>query len=75
MPIANCLPGFLRNDVGLAQVPPLFVFHGADDAVVPVQNSRLLVKALQKHEVREGSPISPEGLYVMSDFPFRTVMR
>lgn len=50
----------------MCQVPPVFVFHGADDAVVPVENSRLFVQALKQHAVRSLSPVS--GLWRMRAF-------
>lgn len=34
-----------------ADYPPTFVFHGADDRTVPVENSRMLAKALEEANV------------------------
>lgn len=34
-----------------AETPPMFIFHGADDAAVPVQNALMFASALAGHQV------------------------
>lgn len=45
------------------QTPPTFLWHTADDAVVPVENSLLYAKALSAHKVPYELHIYPHGTH------------
>ena len=46
-----------------AQTPPTFIFHTADDATVPVENSLLFAMALSKAKVPFSMHIYPSGIH------------
>lgn len=46
-----------------AQTPPTFLWHTADDALVPVENSLLYAKALSAHKVPYELHIYPHGTH------------
>lgn len=48
------------------QTPPTFLWHTADDTLVPVENSLLLKAALEKHGVPVECHIYPHGLHGQS---------
>lgn len=48
------------------EVPPCFIWHTVDDAVVPVENSLLLINALQKAKVSYEAHIFPHGAHGLS---------
>jgi len=52
----------LDNDLIVSlETPPTFLFHGADDAVVPIQNSLLYAKALADHKIPFSIHVPPHG--------------
>jgi acetyl esterase/lipase len=52
----------LDNDEFVSlETPPTFLCHGADDGVVPVQNSLLYAKALADHKVHFSIHVPPHG--------------
>lgn len=44
-----------------SKVPPTFVWHAVDDTVVPVENSLMLVRELQKYKVPYEAHFFPNG--------------
>ncbi|MCK9222324.1 MAG: alpha/beta hydrolase [Limnochordia bacterium] len=48
------------------KTPPTFLWHTADDAVVPVENSLMFAAALSKHRVPFALHVFPQGPHGMS---------
>ncbi len=48
------------------KIPPIFIFHTVDDAVVPVGNALVLVDALHEHQVPVEAHLFPKGRHGIS---------
>ena len=57
-----CTALSLENRVTV-QTPPIFLWHTADDAAVPVENSLLFARALSQHKVPFALHVFPHGAH------------
>ncbi len=56
-------PGASCEELVTAQTPPTFLWHTAEDATVPVENSLFYAKALSAHKVPYELHIYPKGYH------------